>query len=84
MAERAHRATVSDAKVANSGLGARAGTLAIDQADLDVFRTWYNGIRPHQHLDNHFVPAEAWVGEKLRSSKPRYFNGWAGTLTGFY
>jgi transposase InsO family protein len=61
-----------------------AGHVDIEQRDLDVFRAWLNGVRPHQHLEGHVVPGEAWVGRKLRSSRPRYLNAWDGALTGFY
>ena len=61
-----------------------AGAADFGQADLDLFRAWHNGVRPHQHLEGHIVPAEAWAGKRLRSSKPRYFNAWDGALTGFY
>jgi transposase InsO family protein len=61
-----------------------AEAAGINQTDLDLFRAWYNGVRPHQHLEGHIVPAEAWAGKKLRSSRPRYFNAWDGALTGFY
>ena len=54
------------------------------QPELDLFRAWYNGVRPHQHLDGQIVPAEAWEQKKLRSSQGRYFSAWNGTLTGFY
>ena len=60
-----------------------ASTDIVQQTDLDLFRAWYNGVRPHQHL-NGDVPAEVWAGKKLRSSKPRYFSAWEGVLTGFY
>lgn len=59
-------------------------TLDIDQAELDLFRAWYNGVRPHQHLEREIVPAEAWAGKRLRSSRGRYFAAWGGALTGFY
>ncbi|MFZ3019855.1 MAG: integrase core domain-containing protein [Gallionella sp.] len=35
--------------------------LAQLNCDLDVFRYWYNHIRPHQNLDGR-TPAEAWGG----------------------
>lgn len=55
----------------------------VTQTDLDLARAWYNGVRPHQHLDSQ-VPAEAWLRERRRSSTGRYFSAWNGTLTGFY
>ena len=59
-------------------------TPEIDQAELDLYRAWYNGVRPHQHLEGEVVPAEAWAGKRLRSSRGRYFAAWEGVLTGFY
>jgi len=51
------------------------------QPDLDVLRTWYNHVRPHQGLGG-VTPAEAWAGQ--RSLCPlRYFSAWNGTLAGF-
>ncbi|MBZ0112917.1 MAG: integrase core domain-containing protein [Thermoanaerobaculia bacterium] len=58
-------------------------TGSLSQADLNIFRAWYNGVRPHQHLDG-IVPAEAWAGRSLRSSRPRIFNAWNGALSGYY
>jgi transposase InsO family protein len=59
-------------------------TINVQQSDLDLLRAWYNGVRPHQHLEGNIVPAEAWAGKKLRSSQGRYFSAWNGALTGFY
>jgi putative transposase len=52
--------------------------------ELDVFRCWYNHVRPHQNLDG-LTPAEAWDGlEKPKSrGQPRFFEEWDGNLTGF-
>ncbi len=54
------------------------------QEDLDLFRSWYNHVRPHQHLDG-LTPAQQWSGEGPdRSKQARYFSAWDGLLTGFY
>ncbi len=53
---------------------------------LRDFRTWYNHVRPHQHLDGR-TPAEAWSGIDPYAAAPRstrYFLAWHGLLTGFY
>jgi transposase InsO family protein len=58
-----------------------AGLPSEVQPDLDVLRTWYNHVRPHQGLGG-LTPAEAWAGR--RSLKPlRYFSAWNGILAGF-
>ncbi len=60
------------------------GQQAVGQADLDLFRGWYNHLRFHQHLDGR-TPAEAWAGkEATRRGKARYFSEWGGALAGFY
>ncbi len=57
------------------------------QEDLDLFRLWYNHVRPHQHLDG-LTPAQQWNGKgpdrSDRSKKACYFSAWDGLLTGFY
>ncbi len=54
------------------------------QRDLDLFRLWYNHVRPHQHLDG-FTPAQVWRGKgPARSKRHSYFSAWDGLLTGFY
>ena len=54
------------------------------QEDLDLFRTWHNHVRPHQHLDG-LTPAVAWSGRpELGRGKPYFFSAWEGLLTGFY
>ncbi len=53
---------------------------------LGDFRTWYNHVRPHQHLSGR-TPVEAWAGIDPYASAPRsirYFSAWDGLLTGFY
>ena len=63
---------------------AAGGPPPVMQQDLDLFRGWYNHIRPHQHLDGR-CPAWAWANEgpSLRR-KGKYFSEWGGTLSGFY
>ncbi len=54
------------------------------QNDLDVFRTWYNHLRPHNHLDG-LTPAQKWSGvSPSPNSTAEYFSAWEGLLTGFY
>lgn len=53
---------------------------------LGDFRTWYNHVRPHQHLGGR-TPAEAWAGIDPYATPPkevRYFSAWEGTLTGYW
>ena len=53
--------------------------------DLDLFRRWYNHIRPHQNLDGR-TPAEAWQGVDPYTRTPRReygFAAWEGLLTGY-
>lgn len=53
---------------------------------LADFRTWYNFVRPHQHLGAR-TPAEAWAGIDPYAVAPRaasYFSAWDGMLTGYY
>jgi transposase InsO family protein len=59
------------------------GQLALALAD---FCTWYNFVRPHQHLGGR-TPAEAWSGIDPFAAAPRtasYFSAWDGILTGYY
>jgi putative transposase len=53
--------------------------------ELDVYRCWYNHIRPHQNLDG-LTPAEAWDGldEPRSNGQPRFFEEWDGKLRGFF
>jgi transposase InsO family protein len=54
------------------------------QADLDLFRVWYNHVRPHQSLGGD-TPAQLWSqGRQPKSRSPLYFSEWDGLLTGFY
>ena len=54
------------------------------QNDLDIFRFWYNHVRPHQHLDG-LTPAQQWNGKGPDLSREAsYFSAWDGLLTGFY
>jgi len=53
---------------------------------LGLFRTWYNHVRPHQHLQG-MTPAEAWAGIDIRqqvTKKAIWFDAWDGLLTGYY
>ena len=53
--------------------------------DLDLFRRWYNHVRPHQNLDGS-TPAEVWSGANPYTTKPRHeywFEAWDGGLTGY-
>lgn len=59
-----------------------AGVPSDHQHDLDTFRTWYNHARPHQSLDG-LTPAMAWAGVTKIRKPPRFFQAWAGVLTGF-
>ncbi len=61
------------------------------QADLDVFRHWYNRVRPHQALGIaiwngaarlNLTPAEAWQRE-ARDDCGTWFEGWNGLLRGY-
>ena len=53
--------------------------------ELDVFRCWYNHIRPHQGIDG-LTPGEAWDGlkEPRIRGQPEFFEEWDGKLTGFW
>lgn len=66
-------------------------TLAGLQRDLDVFRHWYNRIRPHQALGIairngaarlNLTPAEAWHRE-AGDDRGVWFEGWKGILRGY-
>jgi putative transposase len=50
---------------------------------LGEFRTWYNHIRPHQHLGGR-TPAEAWNGICRSMAEPKFYSTWDGLLTGWY
>ncbi|MFZ6872679.1 integrase core domain-containing protein [Undibacterium sp. Di27W] len=53
---------------------------------LGEFTTWYNLIRPHQHLHG-YTPAEVWTGVDPYISAPKSvasFSAWDGLLTGYY
>ncbi len=52
--------------------------------DLNIFRHWYNTIRPHQNLGGQ-TPDEAWQGISPYKTSPRsehWFTEWDGLLTG--
>jgi transposase InsO family protein len=53
---------------------------------LHLFRTWYNHVRPHQHLHG-MTPAEAWAGIEIGNRRPKeviWFDAWDGLLIGYY
>ncbi|MFZ6736109.1 hypothetical protein ACO0LG_29610, partial [Undibacterium sp. Ji42W] len=53
---------------------------------LAEFATWYNVIRPHQHLHG-LTPAEAWRGidpYKIVPQSVQHFTAWDGLLRGYY
>ncbi|MFZ6747230.1 hypothetical protein ACO0LC_28775 [Undibacterium sp. JH2W] len=53
---------------------------------LNDFTTWYNFIRPHQHLHG-YTPAEVWTGVDPYASAPKsvqYFSAWDSLLIGYY
>ncbi len=63
---------------------ADAGVPAHYQPDLDVFRGWYNHLRPHQHLGG-LAPTHAWATTAPRPGAPAvYVSAWGGLLTGFH
>ncbi|BBB61940.1 hypothetical protein UNDKW_3667 [Undibacterium sp. KW1] len=55
-------------------------------AMLRDFTTWYNLIRPHQHLHGH-TPAEVWTGINPYITPPKsvhQFEAWDDLLQGYY
>jgi len=53
--------------------------------DLDIFRHWYNHVRPHQNL-NGKTPAEAWSGISPYTKpqkQEQWFEAWDGLLAGY-
>ena len=69
-----------------------ARSLAGLQRDLDLFRRWYNRVRPHQSLGIdgwcyttrrlYLTPAEAWYRSAPRGHGS-WFEGWDGLLRGY-
>ncbi len=62
-----------------------ANFAALSHAMLE-FKTFYNHVRPHQHLQGH-TPQEAWDGVDPRRCAPkeaRFVKAWGGLLTGYY
>ena len=71
-------------KEAWRGWIAAAGIPTLLQPELDLFRSWYNFVRPHQHVDGR-APAEAWDGKPRKGGRrARYVCEWEGVLTGFF
>ena len=63
---------------------ARTGSHAVSVGDLVRIRTWYNHLRPHQHLDG-WTPAEVWNREEPDRRRPaRWVSDWDGILAGCY
>jgi transposase InsO family protein len=51
--------------------------------DLAAVRTWYNHLRPHQHLGG-LTPAMAWTGRKPTGlGTPGFVSLWNGRLSGY-
>lgn len=53
---------------------------------LREFRTWYNFVRPHQHLQGR-TPSEVWSGVDPLAAAPKQailFSAWDGLLAGYY
>lgn len=70
---------------AGEGLRERGWVRAQLNRDLDIFRYWYNHLRPHQNLDGK-TPAEAWRGDNPYTKSPKqeyWFEAWDGLLTGY-
>ncbi len=62
----------------------RTGIATVTVADLAAVRTWYNHLRPHQHLDGR-TPAEVWSRkEPDRRQRARWLSTWDGLLAGCY
>jgi len=54
--------------------------------NLNIFRHWYNHIRPHQNLSGK-TPAEAWSDDDPYTKSPKkeyWFEAWDGLLTGYH
>lgn len=55
------------------------------KCDLEIFRYWYNHIRPHQNLSGK-TPAEAWIGIDPYAKPIKQecrFEAWDGLLVGY-
>jgi transposase InsO family protein len=63
---------------------AACGEKTVSTDDLQLIRTWYNHLRPHQGLEGR-TPAEAWSGENVdRRRRPTWFSEWEGVLSGYF
>jgi transposase InsO family protein len=62
----------------------RDGSNAVNAKDLHRIRSWYNHLRPHQHLDGR-TPAEVWNRKDPDRRRPaRWVSDWDGILAGCY
>lgn len=62
----------------------RTGAELVTDIDLQLIRTWYNHLRPHQHLGGR-TPAEAWSEKETdRKRRTRWVSHWDGLLAGCY
>jgi transposase InsO family protein len=52
------------------------------QTQLTLYQNWYNGIRPHSHLDGK-TPKEVYLNRQPKGA-PLLVSGWNGVLTGYY
>ena len=50
---------------------------------LQLFRFWYNHVRPHDYLDG-WTPAEQWRDKKGTPYEAQWFEAWSGLLSGYY
>jgi transposase InsO family protein len=61
-----------------------AGVPEMLQDDLELVRTWYNHLCPHQHLAG-LTPAHAWSGTRPNPRKQAHFvDEWDGLLAGYW
>lgn len=62
---------------------ARKAALCSDsfQTELDVFRLWYNHVRPHDYLNGR-TPNEVLTGQQSRDN-PQWLEAWNGCLLGW-
>ncbi|WP_164852414.1 integrase core domain-containing protein [Rheinheimera riviphila] len=54
------------------------------QHELEIYRSWYNHVRPHQNL-NGLTPAEIWLGRPSKNQHhASWVSAWHGVLCGYY